>query len=72
MEHVYETLAWTIIEGPETLDGVDIVETSRRFKKWFEEQGKQELPESTLSIWYFLLDTVFCVYRRGEPRECCG
>lgn len=32
MEHVYDSLAWTIIEDAETLDGAGIVETSRRFR----------------------------------------
>lgn len=44
MEHVYEKMAWTIIEDAEALDGADILHTSRMFEEWVtKRQGAQEL-----------------------------
>jgi hypothetical protein len=49
MEHVYDNLAWTIIEDAETLDGAGIVETSRRFREWVEGPGRQEMQGSVFA-----------------------
>ena len=49
MERVHDRLSWTIIEDADTLDGADIVETSRRFKDWADSQGKQEMEGSEFS-----------------------
>jgi hypothetical protein len=43
MEHVHDSLFWTIIEDPATLGGAGIVETSRRFREWIEGPGRQEM-----------------------------
>jgi hypothetical protein len=49
MEHVYDSLAWTIIQDADTLDGAGIVETSRRFREWIEGPGRQEMQESVFA-----------------------
>lgn len=42
-EDLYDKMAWTIIEDPETLDGASTVETSRRFREWVASEGRQEI-----------------------------
>jgi hypothetical protein len=49
MEHVHDSLVWTIIEDPATLDGAGIVETSRRFREWIEGPGGQEMQGSVFA-----------------------
>jgi hypothetical protein len=49
MGHVYDSLAWTMIQDAETLDGAGIVETSRRFREWIEGPGRQEMQGSVFA-----------------------
>jgi len=49
MEDIHDSLVWTVIEDAETLDGADIVETSRTFEAWVGSQGKQEMEGSVFT-----------------------
>ena len=40
MPHVYERIKWTVLEDPDTLDGADIVETSKVFRAWVSAGGE--------------------------------
>ncbi|KAG7284553.1 hypothetical protein NEMBOFW57_010931 [Staphylotrichum longicolle] len=60
MDHVYDSLSWTIIEDADNLNGADIVKTSRRFKDWADSQGKQEMEGSEFST----------TWGSGEHIEC--
>ncbi len=47
MENVYDSMAWTIIEDAEALDGVSLEETSRRFQEWVKKgPGREEMQGS--------------------------
>jgi hypothetical protein len=53
VEDVYDKLAWTIIEDTETLDGATILDTSRNFREWVENVGREELQGSVFKDpWY--------------------
>ena len=47
MPELYEMVIWTVIEDPATLDGADIVESSKMFTEWAEDdEGKQKQEET--------------------------
>ena len=50
MQSVHDRIEWTIIEDAATLDGADIVQTSRRFKEWVERgPGRKEMVNTKFS-----------------------
>lgn len=83
MDHVYDSLSWTIIEDADNLDGADIVKTSRRFKDWADSQGKQEMEGSEFSntwgCWprcnYFMHvdeESLESVVDAAKAKDMCG
>ena len=69
-EDVYDSMAWTIIEDADKLDSADIVETSRRFKDWVGNQGKQEMQGSVLSdAWHYYPRYIFFIHVDEESLE---
>lgn len=62
MEDVYEKLKFTVIEDAGTLDGANIMETSKLFRKWVSPggEGRQELRGS-----------VFEEVNGDDPWEAC-
>jgi hypothetical protein len=84
-KHLYDRMDWTIFEDAETLDGADLVQTSRLFHEWWTKgQGAQERRESLLAAklqdspryTYFLhvdeesLESVVDEEKKLEPRGC--
>jgi hypothetical protein len=87
MEHVHDSLAWTVIQDAEALDGAGIVETSRRFREWVNgPEGRREMQgsvfageDSELAYWpryhYFLHvdeESLESVVDDDKAREAAG
>lgn len=70
MEDLYDSMAWTIIEDPETLDGASIVEMSRKFGEWVEREGRQEMQGSIFTdTWVYCPRYSFFMHVDEESLE---
>ena len=78
MEDLYASMAWTIIEDAEALEGASLATTAQKFVEWVEgPEGRRDRegsvfdaddrPSGLRAAIYLLL-----ACRRGEPGECRG
>lgn len=81
MDDLYASMAWTIIEDAETLEGASLATTAQKFVEWVEgPEGRQDregslfdaddAPPMSSGLWAAIHPFLAC--RRGEPGECCG
>lgn len=49
MEDTYDIMAWTVIEDAETLDGAGILDKTRKFLEWVENEDKEEMKGSVFN-----------------------